>query len=93
MNIERYRQCPKGEKNFYRITVSDDSNFDCINVQSPDGSKSDNQIQYTNNCFLRQNDAIEIARKISSILRGIPIKVIDSVSSNESEADFTESLD
>ena len=80
MNIERFPQCPKGETNFYRITVSDDSNFNCINVQSPDGSKSDNQIEYTNNCFLKQNDAIEIANKISSILKGIPVKVEDSVS-------------
>lgn len=77
MNIARYPQCPEGETNFYRITVSDDSNFDCIIVQSPDGSKSDNQKQYTNNCFLKQEDAMIIASEISRILRGIPIKVID----------------
>lgn len=76
MNIERYPQCPKGEKGFYRITVSDDSNFARLIVQSPDGSKSDNQIQYTNNCFLKKEDAKKIASEISSILRGIPI--IDS---------------
>ena len=76
-NIDGYvAQCPKGEKGFYRITVSDDSNFARLIVQSPDGSKSANQIQYTNNCFLKKEDAKKIASEISSILRGIPI--IDS---------------
>lgn len=75
MNTEKYPQCPEGNNNFYRIIVSNQSNFENIIVQSPDGSKSVDQKQYINNCFLNKDDAIAIARQIGSILKGVPVKI------------------
>lgn len=75
MKTERYKQSPDDAKEYYRISISDNSNFGELIVIRDTTLSSGNQKQYLNNHFLELDDAISIAETIRRILGGgIPIR-------------------
>lgn len=64
-----YKQADENCEKFFRIIVSDDPNLKTIDYKEGSSKEVRDQKQYQNNCFAKEEDAIEVANKICSILK------------------------
>lgn len=64
-----YEQEKEDGKTYFRIFVSHQSDIQTINYEESNKNTLDQYTNYHNNCFLKEDDAIEVANKICDVLK------------------------